>query len=166
MKTNQWRRISMNKRIRKKHQWLGVKRAGANYCANEIARHIGRKILYSGITPKPSYVLNVRRHVRWFFHHSSEKEWLKRVTEAYDPSRIMFLSAKHLLPVDYTTFNGRYGPNPPVKDILEDLVRKAKKEELLSGANVHIDDMHSLDHFIRTYKEYGATGKSLSQEEE
>lgn len=54
----------MNKRIRKKHKWLGAKRAGANYCANEIARHIGRKVLYSGITPKPSYVLSVRRHVR------------------------------------------------------------------------------------------------------
>jgi hypothetical protein len=78
----------------------------------------------------------------------------------------MFLSAKHLLPVDYTTFNGRYEPNPPVKDILEDLARKAKKEKLLSGVNVHIDDMHSLDHFIRTYKEYGATDESLSQEEE
>lgn len=159
----------MNKRIRKKHQWLGVKRAGANYCANEIARHIGRKILYSGITPKPSYVLNVRRHVRWFFHHSSEKEWLKRVAEAYDPSRMMFLSTKHLLPVDNTSFDGRYGPNPVVKDMLDELAekRKARKEELLSGVNAHIDDMHSLEYLIKSYEEYGATGsKRLSQEEE
>ena len=119
----------MNKRIKKKHQWIGAKRAGANYCANEIARHIGRKILYSGITPKPSYLLNVRRHVRWFFHHSSEEEWLKRVAEAYDHSQ-MFLSVRHLLvlPADHTSFTGRYGPNPPLKDMLEDLVRKAKKE--------------------------------------
>lgn len=88
--------LDMNKRIKKKHQWLGAKRAGANHCANEIARHIGRKILYSGITPKPSYRLNVRRHIHWFFHHSSEEEWSKRVEEAYYP-RQMFLSAKHLL---------------------------------------------------------------------
>lgn len=86
----------MNKRIKKKHNWLGAKRAGANHCANEIARHIGRKILYSGIIPKPSYKLNVRRYVRWFFHHSSEEEWTKRVGEAYYPKQ-MFLSAKHLL---------------------------------------------------------------------
>ena len=159
----------MNKRIKKKHMWLGVKRAGANYCANEIARHIGRKILYSGITPKPSYVLNVRRHVRWFFHHSSEEEWLKRVAEAYDPSSIWILSAKHLLPVDHTAFNGRYGPNPVVKDMLDDMAerRRERKEELLSSVNVHIDDMHSLDHLIKSYEEYGATGsKLLSQEDE
>lgn len=95
----------MNKRIRKKHMWLGVKLGGANHCANEIARHIGRKILYSGITPKPSYILNVRRYVRWFFHYSSEEEWTKRVVKAYCPKQ-MFLSAKHLLPVDYDRFGG------------------------------------------------------------
>jgi hypothetical protein len=117
----------MNKRIKKKHQWLGVKRAGANYCANEIARHIGRKILYSGITPKPSYVLNVRRHVRWFFHHSSEEEWGKRVAEAYYPDQ-WFLSAKHLLPADPTLSMEDTDPIH-LKDMLEDLVRKAKEEE-------------------------------------
>lgn len=114
----------MNKRIKKKHQWIGAKRAGANYCANEIARHIGRKILYSGITPKPSYLLNVRRHVRWFFHHSSEEEWLKRVAEAYDHSQ-MYLSAKHLLgvPADYS-------PSAvTTRRVLEDLIRKTKEEE-------------------------------------
>jgi hypothetical protein len=159
--------LDMNKRIKKKHQWLGVKRAGANYCANEISRHIGRKILYSGITPKPSYILNVRRHVRWFFHHSSEEEWTKRVAEAYYPKQ-MALSAKHLLPVDHTAFNGRYRPNPPVKDILDDMAerRKIRKEELLSGVNVHIDDMHSLAYRIRVYEEYGATGERLSQDKE
>lgn len=109
----------MNKRIKKKHKWLGVKRAGANHCANEIARHIGRKILYSGITPKPSYRLNVRRYIRWFFHHSSEEAWTKRVEEAYYPHQ-MFLSAKHLLvmPADYTS-TGRYKPNPPIKEIVD-----------------------------------------------
>jgi hypothetical protein len=159
--------LDMNKRIKKKHQWLGVKRAGTNYCANEISRHIGRKILYSGITPKPSYILNVRRHVRWFFHHSSEEEWTKRVAEAYYPKQ-MVLSAKHLLPVDHTAFNGRYRPNPPVKDILDDMAerRKIRKEELLSGVNVHIDDMHSLAYRIRVYEEYGATGERLSQDKE
>lgn len=90
----------MNKRIKKKHEWLGTKIAGANHCANEIAQHIWRKLLYAGITPKPSYVLNVRRHVRWFFHHSSEEEWTKRAAEAYYPKQ-MFFSAKHLLPADY-----------------------------------------------------------------
>lgn len=125
----------MNKRIRKKHQWLGCKRAGANYCGNQIARHIGRKILYSGITPKPSYILNVRRHVRWFFHHSSEEEWSKRVDEAYFPHQ-MFFSAKHLLPAkpDYTSFNGRYKPNPPIKeeDICSEASMKKSEEQNMS----------------------------------
>lgn len=89
----------MNKRIRKKHQWLGEKRAGAYHCANEIARHIGRKVLYSGIVPKPSYRRNIRSYVHWFFLHSSEKEWSRRVSEAYYPQQ-MFLSAKHLLSSD------------------------------------------------------------------
>ncbi len=117
---------NMNKRIKKKHKYYGVKRAGANYCANEIARHIGRKILYSGITPKPSYILNVRRHVRYFFHHSSEEEWTKRVAEAYYPKQ-MFLSAKHLLPAYHTSFGGRYKPNPPLKDMLEEYTERWKK---------------------------------------
>jgi len=114
-----WKVTNMNKRIKKKHKYYGVKRAGANYCGNEIARHIGRKILYSGITPKPSYRLNVRRHIRWFFHHSSEEEWTKRAGEAYYPHQ-MFLSAKHLLvmPADYTS-TGRYKPNPPIKEIVD-----------------------------------------------
>lgn len=158
----------MNKRIRKKHKWLGTKLAGANHCANEIAQHIWRKLLNAGITPKPSYMLNVRRHVHWFFHHSSEEEWTKRAAEAYYPKQ-MYFSAKHLLPVDntlYTVFNERYGPNPPVKDMLDEMTkrRKERKEKLLSGVNV--DDMHSLDNFIRTCEEYGATGDRLSQEDE
>lgn len=113
-----WKGTNMNKRIKKKHKYYGVKRAGANYCGNEIARHIGRKILNSGITPKPSYILNVRRHVRWFFQHSSKEEWIKRVAEAYDP--IQMFSARHLLvmPADYTS-SGRYKPNPPIKEIKE-----------------------------------------------
>lgn len=131
----------MNKRIKKKHKWLGAKRAGANYCANEISRHIGRKILYSGITPKPSYILNVRRHVRWLFHHSSEEEWIKRVAEAYCPA---------------------------IKDMLDDMAekRKARKEKLLSGENVNMDDPQSMAYRIRAYEEYGASGKLLSQEKE
>lgn len=116
----------MNKRIRKKHKWLGVKRAGANHCANEICRHIGRKISYSGITPKPSYRFNVRRYVRWFFHNSSEEEWTERAGEAYYPKQ-MFLSAKHLLSADYTSFNGRYRPNPPIDEEVNPIISKEEK---------------------------------------
>jgi hypothetical protein len=161
----------MNKRIKKKHQWLGTKLAGANHCAFEIAQHILRKMEYAGISPKPSYVRNVRRHVRWFFHHSSEKEWSKRAAAAYYPKQ-MYFSAKHLLmlPADYeSSIERRYEPNPVVKDMLDELAekRKARKEELLSGVNAHIDDMHSLEYLIKSYEEYGATGsKRLSQEEE
>ena len=90
----------MNKRIRKKHQWLGTKRAGSNYCANAIARHIGRKIAYSGIPLKPpSYIRNVWRYIRWFFHHSSEEKWNKRVDKA-NKSDQMFLLHKHLISPD------------------------------------------------------------------
>lgn len=158
----------MNKRIRKKHKWLGVKRAGANYCANEIARHIGRKILYSGITPKPSYILNVRRYVRWFFHHSSEEAWTKRVAPIPDVSFSQaFVGDAWTVPA-HAAFNGRYGTNPVVKDMLDDMTerRKGRKEKLLSGENVDMDDPQSMAYRIRTYEEYGATGKSLSQEEE
>lgn len=88
----------MNKRIKKKkHQWLGSKGAGAYYCANRIACHIGRKVLYSGIVPKPSYRRNIRRYVHWFLLHSSEEEWVKRVAETHYPDQTFF-SAKHLLP--------------------------------------------------------------------
>ena len=87
----------MNTRIRKKHQQLGTKRAGAWYCADEIARHIGRKVLYAGITFKPSYRRNIRSYVHWFFLHSSEKEWSERVVKASYTAQ-MFFSAKHLLP--------------------------------------------------------------------
>lgn len=90
----------MNKRIKKKHNWLGAKRAGAYYCTNQIARHIGRKVLYSEIVTKPSYRRNIRSYVHWFFLHSSEEEWSKRVDEAYYPKQ-MFLSAKHLLAVQH-----------------------------------------------------------------
>jgi hypothetical protein len=86
----------MNKRIRKKHQWLGTKRAGAWHCANEIARHIGRKVLYSGIVTKPSYRRNIRSYVHWFFIHSSEKEWSERAVKASYTEQ-MFFSSKHLL---------------------------------------------------------------------
>ena len=125
---------------------------------------------YAGVSPKPSYVRNVRRHIRWFFHHSSEEEWTKRAAEAYYPKQMCF-SAKHLLmlPVDNTSFDGRYEPNPVVKDMLNDMAerRKERKEELLSGLNVHIDDMHSMNHLIRTYEDYGTSGsKLLSQEDE
>ena len=117
----------MNKRTRKKHEWLGAKRAGAIHCKNEIARDIRRRISYSGITPK-SNRFNVRRYIHWFFHHSSEERWSNRVDEAFYP-RQMFLSAKHLLvlPADYTSFNGRYRPNPPIDEATIQSISKEEK---------------------------------------
>ncbi len=105
----------MNKRIKKKHVWLGAKRAGAIHCKNEIARDIWRRISYSGITPKPNR-FNVRRYIRWFFLNSSEEKWSNRVDEAYYP-RQMFLSAKHLLA----------SPNPPIDEATIQSISKEEK---------------------------------------
>ena len=142
----------MNKRMKKKQIWLGTKRAGANYCANEIFRHILRKMAASGIPMKPCYIRNTKSYVSWFFHHSSEKEWDERVEEAYVPYQ-MILSAKQLL-VDHR--------NAQMMDMLNELAeeRKAVKEKLLSGDNdnLNIGDPHSMDYRIRSYGEYGATG--------
>lgn len=83
----------MNKRIKKKHMWLGSKRAGTNHCANMIFRHIIRKCKAVGIEPN---IRNLKRYIRWFYHNSSQDEWDKRVADAYMPWQ-MVLSAKHLL---------------------------------------------------------------------
>lgn len=142
----------MNKRMKKKHKWLGAKLAGANYCANEIFRHILRKMIYSGIPLKPCYIRNAKSYVRWFFRNSSKEEWVKRVTEACY-SYQMFFSAKHLLPVYHAS---------KVIDILNELAERVKstKEKLLSGDNdnLNICDPHSIDYRIKSYEEYGSTG--------
>ena len=158
--------FDMNKRMKKKHKWLGVKRAGANYCANEIFRHILRKMIDSGIPLKPCYIRNAKSYVRWLFHNSSEEEWLKRAADAYDPFQRL-LSAKHLirLPADYTSFSGRYKPNQPISIDIDDLAekRKDRKEKLLSGENVDIDNPQSMYYRIKSYEEYGATGNRSPQ---
>lgn len=83
----------MNKRIKKKHTWLGTKRAGTNYCAEKIIHHIIKKSIDAGIEPN---IRNIKRHVLWFYHNSSQAEWDKRVDDAYVPWQSI-LSAKHLL---------------------------------------------------------------------
>lgn len=83
----------MNKRIKKKHMWLGSKRAGTNHCAYKIMHHIIRKCIDAGIKPN---IRNIKRHVLWFYHNSSQDEWDKRVDDAYFPWQSI-LSAKHLL---------------------------------------------------------------------
>ena len=113
----------MNKRMKKKHESLGVKRVAANYYSNEIFRHILRKMKDSGIPLKPCYIRNAKSYVRWFFHNSSEEEWLKRAADTY-PSQI-FLSTKQLLPGSYLS----------VYSYLKEFVEKVKagEEKLLSG---------------------------------
>lgn len=83
----------MNKRIKKKHMWLGSKRAGTNHCATEILRHIIRKCVKAGIEPN---IRNIKKYIRWFYHNSSQAVWDKRVADTYIPWQTM-LSAKHLL---------------------------------------------------------------------
>lgn len=84
----------MNKRIKKKHMWLGAKRAGLPYCSNEIGQHVYRLLDEAGIKPIRR---NIMRYLHWFYKHSTEAEWAKRVDRAYVPYQAM-LSAKHLLP--------------------------------------------------------------------
>ena len=84
----------MNNRIKKKHMWLGTKRAGCSYCSNEIGHHIHRLLEKAGIKPIRR---NIMRYLHWFLIHSTEKEWMERVDRAYIPQQ-MLLSAKHLLP--------------------------------------------------------------------
>ena len=84
----------MNKRIMKKHMWLGTKRAGRSYCSNEIRHHVKRLLEKAGVKPIRR---NIMRYLHWFLIHSTEKEWMERVDRAYIPKQ-MLLSAKHLLP--------------------------------------------------------------------
>jgi len=84
----------MNKRIRKKHYWLGSKRAGTNHCRCVIGNGIRRR--YEEATGVESKRRNIMRYLLWFYNNSSEKEWDDAVDKYhvnYQPS----LSAKHLL---------------------------------------------------------------------
>lgn len=83
-----------SKRIKKKHMWLGTKRAGLPYCSNEIGQHVYRLLDEAGIKPIRR---NIMRYLHWFYRHSTEAEWTIRVDRAYMPYQPI-LSAKHLLP--------------------------------------------------------------------
>lgn len=83
-----------NKRIRKKHYWLGSKRAGTNHCRCVIGN--GIRIRYeeaTGVEPKRR---NIMRYLLWFYNNSSQKEWDDAV-DKYHFNCQTLLSAKHLL---------------------------------------------------------------------
>lgn len=84
----------MNKRIRKKHIWIGPKKAGLIYCRCEIGNSIVRRCKEAGIKYNRQAIWS---YTHWLSIHSSEDEWIDRVNESYYPHQ-MFLSAKHLIP--------------------------------------------------------------------
>jgi hypothetical protein len=118
----------MNKRIKKKHIWLGSKRAGTNHCATEILRHIIRKCDDAGIEPN---IRNIKKYIRWFYHKSSQAEWDKRVADTYVPWQ-MVLSAKHLLK-----------SIPDKKDVVENSL-SVKVAKQLNLDNTTIDRINKL----------------------
>lgn len=85
-----------NKRIRKKHYWLGSKRAGTNHCRCVIGNGIRRR--YEEATGVESKRIHIMRYLRWFYNNSSQNEWDDAV-DKYHVGRIKqcILSAKHLL---------------------------------------------------------------------
>ena len=84
----------MNKRIRKKHYWLGSKRAGTNHCRCVIGNGISRRYeKATGVEPKRR---NIMRYLCWFYNNSSQNEWDDAV-EKYRVNTQCILSAKHLL---------------------------------------------------------------------
>jgi hypothetical protein len=70
----------MNKRIKKKHQWPGSKRVIASWFTYDILFHIIIKCKYAGIKPN---IRNIKKHIRWFCHNSSQDERDKRVADAW-----------------------------------------------------------------------------------
>jgi len=83
-----------NRRIRKKHYWLGSKRAGTNHCRCVIGNGIRRRYEEAtGVEPKRR---NIMRYLLWFYHNSSQKEWDDAV-DKYHVNTQSILSAKHLL---------------------------------------------------------------------
>lgn len=86
--------IMSNKRIRKKHYWLGEKRAGTNHCRNTIGN--GIRLRYIEATDTEPKRRNIMRYLRWFYIHSSLEEWCAAVKK-YHVNTQLILSAKHLL---------------------------------------------------------------------
>jgi hypothetical protein len=83
-----------NKRLGKKHYWLGSKRAGTNHCRCVIGNGIRRRYEEAtGVEPKRR---NIMRYLLWFYHNSSQKEWDDAVDKYYINTQHL-LSAKHLL---------------------------------------------------------------------
>lgn len=125
----------MNKRIRKKHYPYGTKRAGLMHCRCEIGNHIVRKCKEVGIKYNRRSIWS---YTHWLSIHTSEEEWSDRVSAAHMNYQ-MLLSAKHLLPAkpDYTSFNGRYKPNPPIKeeDICSEASMKKSGEQNMSTSS-------------------------------
>lgn len=99
-----------NKRIRKKHYWLGSKRAGTNHCRCVIGNGIRRR--YEEATGVESIRRNIMRYLRWFYIHSSQNEWDDAV-DKYRVDKQCILSAKHLLrqpsPSSLQAIERRYG---------------------------------------------------------
>lgn len=83
-----------NKRIIKKHYWLGSKRAGTNHCRCVIGNGIRRR--YEEATGTEPKRRNIMRYLCWFYYNSSEKEWDDAV-DKYHVNCQPLLSAKHLL---------------------------------------------------------------------
>lgn len=151
----------MNKRIKKKHMWLGSKRAGTNHCANEIFRHIIRKCKAVGIEPN---IRNIKKYIRWFYHNSSQDAWDKRVADAYMPWQMIF-SAKHLLKsvpekkdVVENSLSVKVAKQLKLDDTTIDRIGKFLARE--GGDNISLNpppkvwvDSSELDKFIKNIKE-------------
>ena len=120
--------IMSNKRIRKKHYWLGEKRAGTNHCRNTIGNGIRRRYIEATDT-EPKH-RNIMRYLRWFYIHSSLKEWSDSVRK-YHINLQPYLSAKHLIsrssPLSISAIESIYGEQCVLKDI----------EHLLEGGKIN-----------------------------
>lgn len=115
-----------NKRIRKKHYWLGEKRAGTNHCRCVIGNGIRRRYEEAtGVEPKRR---NIMKYLLWFYHNSSLEEWSDTVQKYYINTQNIF-SAKHLLrqpsPSSLQAIERRYGDKCVLKGI----------EHMLEGDN-------------------------------
>lgn len=118
--------MSKSKRIEKKHEWHGSKRAGTYYCMNIIGNGIRRR--YIDATDEEPSVKNIKQYLRWFYHNSSQKEWDDCVSKHTISYQMMF-SAKHLLPTqpDDGPLAERYR-NKSVIDEIKETVEKWKRE--------------------------------------
>ena len=122
-----------NKRIRKKHYWLGSKRAGTNHCRCVIGNGIRRR--YEEATGTEPKRIHIMRYLRWFYIHSSQKEWDDAVYK-YHVNTLCILSAKHLLhqpitpsPSSLQAIERRYGDRCVLKGIEEYLLEGDNNEK-------------------------------------